>query len=643
MKIKRISCTQFAGIRNKSISLNDGINVIYGKNESGKTTIVNILSRTLFQDAKIDKRTNKDFCALYFPSDKKDGHIRGDYADGEIAFETDSGEYVLSKEWGGNPYCRLSTPSGAVRDANRINEILKTELAYGEGVYNDIILQSHKNSDAALMSLLDAAGKTDSKRELTDAVTTAFAQSDGVSVDAIGGAIEKKINEIAGAHWDFEKNIPAVNKKGRWSKGIGEIHKAYYSMEDAHETQKRIFGLEAAADEAAADYEEKEKLYREASAAAERFGEFVNRLEVRSERLKSIKRLESELKTCTEALEELPRLKKQLISARALQTEKSNRDILNKYAEAKKLKDRAAELADRLKKAVCPSSREIADAKFAAKEIEKLENKLRGMNIFAKIKMLGAHEARVELLRTGEIVDISNGGAPIDEAVKITIPEVMEMELTPADTDAAAINREIAEKKAAAAAICGKYAAEDAERLEAMADEYKILDNEAKNAAARLDMYLGDEIFENLEAVAGQISGEIRESGEIERDAAALCGRTELAGFIAGHEALIKKSEETYGGEEALAARAESIRADIEAAKEAVDKQDDIPKEYLKIQDPDRHRTALKRAADELRNERDDALKKIKWRKSAATRPRTRQRRSACLRNTALCFRAGST
>ncbi|MCC8151808.1 MAG: AAA family ATPase [Lachnospiraceae bacterium] len=49
MKIKNVSCTQFAGIRDRSISFDEGINLIYGKNESGKSTLVNLISCIFFK------------------------------------------------------------------------------------------------------------------------------------------------------------------------------------------------------------------------------------------------------------------------------------------------------------------------------------------------------------------------------------------------------------------------------------------------------------------------------------------------------------------------------------------------------------------------------------------------------------------
>ena len=60
MKVLDISSSQFAGVLNKKYppegTFSDGVNIIYGPNESGKTTMVNLLSKILFQAVSIDKR-----------------------------------------------------------------------------------------------------------------------------------------------------------------------------------------------------------------------------------------------------------------------------------------------------------------------------------------------------------------------------------------------------------------------------------------------------------------------------------------------------------------------------------------------------------------------------------------------------------
>lgn len=97
MKLKSISCDQFAGIRDRSVEFGDGVNVVVGANESGKSTLVGLISRTLFQNVKLDKRSNKDFIEKYFPSAKRGVSLAGDSVDGKLRFESDGRSYTVSR------------------------------------------------------------------------------------------------------------------------------------------------------------------------------------------------------------------------------------------------------------------------------------------------------------------------------------------------------------------------------------------------------------------------------------------------------------------------------------------------------------------------------------------------------------------
>ena len=59
MKITNISCEQFAGIGDRSVCFTDGINVIYGKNESGKRRFKRF--RTVFTNANVKRGNNGRF------------------------------------------------------------------------------------------------------------------------------------------------------------------------------------------------------------------------------------------------------------------------------------------------------------------------------------------------------------------------------------------------------------------------------------------------------------------------------------------------------------------------------------------------------------------------------------------------------
>ena len=43
MKINKIKINSYGKLKEKEINLNNGINILYGKNEAGKSTLLNLL------------------------------------------------------------------------------------------------------------------------------------------------------------------------------------------------------------------------------------------------------------------------------------------------------------------------------------------------------------------------------------------------------------------------------------------------------------------------------------------------------------------------------------------------------------------------------------------------------------------------
>ena len=55
MKINKIKINSYGKIKDKEIKLNNNLNIIYGKNESGKSTILNFIFNILYGTQKNKK------------------------------------------------------------------------------------------------------------------------------------------------------------------------------------------------------------------------------------------------------------------------------------------------------------------------------------------------------------------------------------------------------------------------------------------------------------------------------------------------------------------------------------------------------------------------------------------------------------
>lgn len=609
MKIVNVSCEQFAGVRDRSIALTDGINVIYGKNESGKSTLVNLISRVLFQDSTVGEKTTRDkeFRAAFFPAAKKGSSIKSRSADGKLTFETDNGRYTLTKVWGDDSRCVLITPDDVIRDSATISEILKEALVYGEGVYSDMLLSSQRNTDVALQTILDASSRTEAKQELADAMARAFAESDGVSTDVIEQAIQAKIDDLIGKHWDIERDAP-VRKVGRWSTGLGEILKAYYIFEDAKAVLEKISQLEREADRTNSVYTERDVAVHQAEDAYNRFRVLVGKLAMQKEREKTISRIEAELSRITDILSKWPSLVEKLNAAKRLEAELSDRKSLDLYESTKALHDAVAELKKKASEMPVPDSGEISEVKAAQKRMAALENMLCGMNLTAIIKTLGDYLVEIKSLRTGEVIEISDETS-ITEAVVVTIPGVVEMQLAPANINVTEIEQQLAEQNEIIQNILKKYSVTSLDELETLSGNYSVIQSEIAEKTSKLTTVLGGVSFDDVEKTANAIVVVPRSKDEISAEILVLCGGSDLSRYVVSNETTIKAYEDEYISVAELTAKASVLTEELQKAKESVADTKDIPAEFLNIADPEGHLDGLQRDLKFKQQLREDALR----------------------------------
>lgn len=91
MKIKKIHIVNFAGLKDKTITLKEGFNLIYGENESGKSSIENFIKIWLYgiQNNKYDRNNRKQYMPL-----------TGENISGELVLDYDGRIIIIKRVFG---------------------------------------------------------------------------------------------------------------------------------------------------------------------------------------------------------------------------------------------------------------------------------------------------------------------------------------------------------------------------------------------------------------------------------------------------------------------------------------------------------------------------------------------------------------
>lgn len=602
MKIKKVECESFAGLKDKDVKLSDGLNLLIGENETGKSTLVDLTYQLFFQSTKLDRRQDKSFIDLYFP--KNANQYASDSIDGKMIFETDSGEYKLEKEWdytGGRT--RLRNPDGTRLTENKaVSNVLNTELQYGKGIYSELVFASQKRSADILKSLLDnetvirkAGDPASTKDEIVSAITKAVMESGGVEINKLEKKIDETVDSYTG-NWDFSIDLPNRRRgiDNPFVKGNGKIIEAYYAKErvaklvkDATDAEKDI---ELKSNQLRNHINEKEKL----TLKREDFLKYRDLLKTYESLDDSFKEKKGKLSVLKDDYDNWPKAEKNLKEANYLQQVLHANEIIDKYAKAIEIRNRIFELEENLKSIGEISEQDVREAQKLERLLNKYNAQLSSLDLKAKIKKLGNTDIEVYSLVDGRRIDISDDSVRITEAVKIIIPEVTEIELSPAALDTAKVLTELNACKEKLASILNAHHVDTVEALQNARNQYNKSSGELETQRVKENTILAGVEFDALEEEKNAIAEPVEDVNVITRRIKELCQYVSLDSYIGRLTGELDNYLKLHGSLEALKSKIDETEAELKDIMIDLKQFDQIPEEYKKIKDYEAYDENLK-------------------------------------------------
>lgn len=461
MRIKRYETEVFAGITDCSVVFAEGMNVLVGANEAGKSTVLAGIYCMLFQPFNARKNSNiyTEFESLYKPANG------GNYADGRLALEIGGREAVIEKSWFEEPSVRMRI--GDVRmKSGEAEEKLSELLRYGQAFYSHIVFgrQSHERAVLEwLFDLSDAEGREDIRKRLSELSSV----MSGIDLKLFQAMLDARLDELSG-HWDMGRDAPELDN-GRprgierpWKKGCGKILEAYYAWQYAKRDVEQVNLLNAELkqleDKIEAEEKEKHSLQRDLDELKKSRSDMQNKA-LKRERLQELEKKLTEYKEDAARLPDIRLRLKEAEYLKSVREEQEHRQkkesINNRLAQIEALDGDIARLESETE-TFRDIARDAEEAERLEREAERLENQLSASRLSARITLADGKTIYAEDMKGNREITGSKE-LSLNGFARFSIPDIGDITVSTEDIDVEAYAKRLMSCRKTVADLCGKY------------------------------------------------------------------------------------------------------------------------------------------------------------------------------------------
>lgn len=619
MKIKKVECIQFAGLKDKKIEFSDGLNVVYGKNEAGKSTMVEAISNVIFKDAKIGSRSkeDKDFRMRFFP------YKDGDYAQAYIEILNDNEVLAIGKKWSDKKHeCFIEKDGKRIEDDKKIKEVIKKTFIQGEATYNKLIFQKQRDFKESIKNITD---DREIKNSVFEFVSNSVLELDGVSIEDLKANIDNEIQELIN-NWDLDKDSPLNNRgvNNPYKNGVGLILKNYYEKEKAKIELQEVIENEDNRDNVLNNLKEKEKEYEIVKNELDELKVFEKDALARATIEPKKTKLDNEYKQLIKVNSDWPAYKTKLENKNKelIETEDKIKNILREVEEHSKslkkveLEKKLMQIREKEKQIVELNNQLNALKEITEEDVENLDNIKRKLDRLENQMNLGEFSININIKKGKElyITKDLDEKRKLEESILMSAKaytkietEDFDFEVKLKDFDIEKIRKEYLILKNEFEGLLKKFSINDVDEAREISTKRKILSGNILNIKNNLQFLLSNESKQELEEKLKEI-GDIKVNRTLEEIKNEKSNLEEnkilILAEIRNIENILKEWEKAYTSPEDLLNKMVDVKAEIKIIENDLSKLKPIPEGFSDVSEFTTYLNEIKEKEHQLLNEK---------------------------------------